>query len=948
MDRRLPLVRPPASPRIAPVPGHTPPCGREHELATVNAFLQSLGSGPALLILEGAPGIGKTVLWQAATAIAGARGQTVLTARPAEPEADLAYAALGDLVGGISDAVLASLPGLQRQALDVALLRANPQGQPVDPRAVSMAVLLVLRFLASRAPVLVAVDDWQWVDAPSRRLLAFAIRRLINESVGVLLTVRHGEQVEIPSAGPGWPEDGRRHLAIGPLSPASLHRVLVERIDFAFPRPRLLQLHAASRGNPFFALEIARAVVRSATMPAPGEPFPIPDGLSRALVGRLSALPPVARRALAVVAASARPTRDLVLRAAGRMAASKGLNVALQADIAQLEPGGEIRFSHPLMSSLMAAYDGPPERRRLHRRLAELATGPEEQAIHLARGGPTAADLPAIDAGARSAWLRGASDIAAELAERGLALARDVDPADLPQRRLEAAEYHFRAGGDQAAKELLEVVIAEAPPGSLRARAQWQLGWVARHSSGLAAAVAAFAGALNDAEAAPNDVHLKATIERDLALALVNSGRVPEGHPHAMAALRLADAAGDSRLQNDAIGPLVMTDFLLGRGLRLDLVARARDDLRSDHLPVAHRTNVLIALAQKWSDEFALARLRLETEYRAALGRGAEVDLPSLLWSLSELECWTGNWTLAAAYARSGVEVATLSGGPAERALTLCARAMVAACRGEVDLAYSDAGAALAAAEESGLKPAELWSRHALGFLELSRGAVAAAHHWMAPLAEEIAAMGAGEPGSVRYLPDEIEALIGVGEVGHASALLETFEERAITLNRKWALATGARCRGLVLATRNQLDAALAALDTAMGHHSDLGMPLELGRTMLQRGRIHRRRREKRLAKESMEAALVLFEGLRARLWADTARADLERIGLRPPASHQLTGSEAAVARLAAEGRTNREIASALFLSPKSVDGVMLRVYNKLGIRSRAELGSWMAAHKEQ
>jgi hypothetical protein len=742
--------------------------GRERELVMVESFLQSTRSGPALLILEGEPGIGKTALWQAATALAGSRGGTVLTASPAEPEAGLAYAALGDLLGGVGGAALTSLPGPQRQALEVALLRVDPHGRPADPRAVSMAVLLVLRSLASRAPLLVAVDDWQWVDAPSTRLLAFAIRRLAGEKAGVLLTIRQGERVGIPGPELGWPEDRCRRLVVGPVSPATLHRLLVERVELALSlsRPLLIQLHAASRGNPFFALEIARAVVRSGTLPTSGEPFPIPRGLSEALAERVSALPATARRALALVAASARPTRELVRKAAGAAAASKGLDAAVEAGIAQFEPGGRIRFSHPLMASFMAASDRPLERRHLHRRLAELGIGPEERAIHLARGDPAAADLPAIDAGARSAWYRGASDVAAELAERGLALARDLDPAEMHRRRVQAAEYHFRAGEDQAAKELLEVVVAEAAPGSQRARARWQLGWVVRHDSSLAAAVATFGEALKDAEAAPNNMHLRATIERDLALALLNSGRLQEAHPHAIAAMRLAEAAGDRCLKNDAIGPLVMIEFLGGRGLRQDLVARARDDVRSDHLPVALRTNVLVAIAQKWSDQFDLARQRLEIEYRAVVDRGAEADLPALLWSLSELECWTDNWALAAEYARRGVEAAALSGGPADQALTLCARAMVAACRGEVELTYSDAEAAMAAAEKSALEPAVVWSRHALGFLELSRGAAAAAHRWMASLAEQVAAMGVGEPGSVRFMSRYTHSVNSAGGPG--------------------------------------------------------------------------------------------------------------------------------------------------------------------------------------
>jgi len=922
--------------------------GRERELALIESFLGSLDNGPALLVFEGEPGIGKTALWQGATTQAESRGKTVLAARPAEPETKLAYSALGDLLGAISDSAFRSLPGPQRQALGVALLRADPLGRPADPRAVSMGTLALLRSLAT-TPLLIAIDDWQWVDPPSARVLIFAIRRLGREKVGILLTVREGTGLEVPGLDLGWDDDRCRKVVVGPVSLATLHRIVRDRFELALPRPLLVQLHQASRGNAFFALEIARAILRLETPPDHGTALPIPDDVAQALLGRLATLPTTARCALAVVAASGRPTRDLIRKAAGTAAATKGLDAAFQAGIAQVEGGGRLRFTHPLFGSLIGSMDWPLERRHLHRRLAELATADEERAIHLTRGGATLADLPDIDAGARSAWLRGASDVAGELAEGGLALAGSADGADLRRRRVQAAEYHFRAGEDQRARVLLEMVAAEAPPGNERARARWWLGWVLRHGASLAAAIATFSEALKDAEADSEvDLQLNARIELDLALTLINTGRVKEAYPHATAAMARATEAGDRRLTNDSIGPLVLIEFLAGHGLRQDLVAQVRDDIISDHLPVALRTNVLVAIAQKWSDQFELARRRLLAEYRAAVGRGAEADLPALLWSLSELECWTGNWTLAAEYAQGGVDAATLTGSPHDQALTLCARALIAACRGDTELAHSDGRAALRAAEASAMQPAVIWSRHALGFLELSRGDAAAAHGWMAPLAGAVAAMGVAEPGSVRFVPDEIEALIGIGDLDQATALLKTFETRARDLNRTWALAAGARCRALVFASNNDLDAAVHAVVEALEHHRNLGMPLELGRTLLQQGRIHRRRREKRTAKEALQAALNVFEQLGAQLWAARAQSELERVGLRPPASHDLTGTESAVARLAAQGLTNREIASALFLSPKSVDGVILRIYGKLGIRSRAELGSRMSAYKSQ
>ncbi len=926
-----------------------PVWGREPELRLAGSFLESIDSGPSLLVLEGEPGIGKTRLWHAITSLARAGGRSVVAARPSEPEARLAYAALGDLLAEIGDSELRRLPPPQDQALGAALLRSQPGGHPADPRSTSMAVLLVFRSLAARTPLLVAIDDWQWIDRATARVLAFAFRRLRDERVGILITARPGARVETPGADVDWPEHRRQTITVGPISLAALHRLIVERLNVELPRPLLVRIHAASRGNPFFGLEIARAVAHSASLPGHGDPLPVPAGLAQALKVRLNALPQPVQRALAVIASSARPTSELVRMAAGRAAATNGLQTATRAGVVETEPGGRLRFTHPLLSSLVAASGSNEERQRLHRRLADLSSDDEERAIHLARGEATPSDLWTIDAGARNAWLRGAPELAAELSERALALATGTNAGELHRRRVQTAEYHFRAGEDGAARLLLEQAVAKAPSRRERASARWLLGWVLRHSASLAAGLAAFREALRDLDdASLDDKRLRATIERDLALVLLNMGSQNEAAPHAVAAMELATASGDARLRNDAIGPLVLIDFFSGHGWREDLVELARDDVSSEHLPVALRTNSLIAMTQKWSDQLDLARQRFEVEYRAAVERGAEADLPSLLWSLSELECWAGKWALSADYAQKGVELAILSGGPHDRALTLCARALISACRGDVELARSDAMAALHAAEQSGIQPASAWGRHTLGFLELSLGDLREAHRWMAPLAEQVAAMGLAEPGVVRFIPDEIEALVGLGDGKRARALLETFEDRARALDRRWALGASARCRGLILAAEHDLDGAARMLDQAVAHHQSLGIPLELGRTLLQLGRTHRRRREKRFAKGYLEAARKIFDGLPAPLWSAQAQQDLERIGLRPAARHELSSTEAAVARLAGQGRTNREIAAELFLSSKTVDGVILRVYDKLGFRSRAELGSWMTAHKDQ
>jgi len=305
---------------------------------------------------------------------------------------------------------------------------------------------------------------------------------------------------------------------------------------------------------------------------------------------------------------------------------------------------------------------------------------------------------------------------------------------------------------------------------------------------------------------------------------------------------------------------------------------------------------------------------------------------------MSELECWTGQWELAARYAEAGVEAATLNNSQPGLALTLYARTLIHACRGEADAARVDAQAGLAAADASGMLPVTTWIRAALGFLELSLGNLAGAYASFAPVLEAVPAMGVREPGAVRFLPDYLETIIELGRLAEAERMLAPFEEGARSLNRVWALATGARCRGLLLAAVGRSDSAADTLNEARGHHSHLEMPLELGRTLLTIGRLHRRRKEKRLAKETLEEALAIFDDLGARLWADRVRTELGRVGLRPPSGSALSATEELAAQLVAQGLTNRQIAERLFLSTRSVDGVIARVYEKLGVRSRVQL----------
>ena len=285
--------------------------GRGTELAEVESFIGSAPGAPSSLLLEGPAGIGKTTLWHAGVSFARARGHRVLSCRAAESEARLSYAALGDLF----DFELPELPALQKRALDAALLRAEVEGAPPDHRAVSIASL---RALAASGPVIVAIDDVQWLDVPSARVLAFVVRRLEDVPVRILAALRLGSGGDPLGLGRAGPAPSLHRVPIGPLREDAMTRLLRARIGGDLVHPVLLRLHRISGGNPLFALEIARALTGQGIRPAPGEPLPVPGDLQQLLAARLAALPSSAADGLLVVAAAARPTEDLVVAAAAR------------------------------------------------------------------------------------------------------------------------------------------------------------------------------------------------------------------------------------------------------------------------------------------------------------------------------------------------------------------------------------------------------------------------------------------------------------------------------------------------------------------------------------------------------------------------------------------------------------------------------------------------------
>jgi DNA-binding CsgD family transcriptional regulator len=813
----------------------------------------------------------------------------------------------------------------------------------VEERLVAFAFLNTLRRLAEGNRVVFAVDDMQWLDEPSAALLRYALARLETEPVAALLTARGDVRSWLIRGVTG----GRLlELELGPLSVGALHELLRTRVGVAFPRPVLLRIWETSGGNPFFALELARGLQRRGRSPVPGEELPLPPSLDGLVHERLDGLSAPALEVVRAVAALAEPTVTLVEAAVGREP-DLGLADALEAGVLQLD-GDRLRFTHPLLGSALSAHSTPTERRSLHRRLAELVPGGEERARHLALAatGPSHEAASALEEAAQAAHARGAPTAAAELAEQALRLTPGADAEELRRRALVAGDRLRHAGDSRRAIALLEQARSSAPPGAARAAVLMHLVQPTWDACGPREALVICEEALAEAE---GDAALEATIRLDLAdlmRGFVEGASSERGLEHTELAVAAARRAGDPALMCRALAMFGLLHFIAGRG-----IPRAEMDeaLALEHSlglalvrslgasPVAEATWVL-AHQLAWSgDELERARHHLHA-YRRAIGDRQGLEERFVLWWLSLVEWRAGNWDLAARYAADMFVLAAQAGYEAEQPIFDLAPAAIAAHQGRVEEACARAGNALELAEKVGSRLAQALHFWVFGFVEFSLDNPGAGLANLRRASEIYDELGYCEPGHRLELADTLEALIAVGELEEAERRLAPWEERARALDRAWAIAIMARCRALLLAARGDFAGSLAAFDQALAEHARSVYPFEHARTLLALGTTQRRARQRSAARATLEQAFGIFEELGAPLWSDKARAELARIGGRAPSRGELTQSERRIAALVAEGRTNREVAEALFLTEHTVETALTRVYRKLGVRSRAEL----------
>ena len=904
--------------------------GRAHECERIGRLLEDAKLGRSgVLIVYGPPGVGKTALLDYALQQA-ARMETLRVAG-VESEVDLPYAGLHALLRPVLE-LIGRLPDAQSRALKVALaLEESPE---VDRLAASAGTLTLLAEAAERAPLLVVVDDLHWLDRASAEALVFSARRFAGEQIVMLFAGRDAEPALELSA--GLPQ-----LGLEGLAPADAVTLLRERWGAGLDSAVAERIAEATEGNPLALLDIPSLLSereRQGLEPLQ-DPLPVSMEIERSVQRSLGGIPEAARRAL--------------LRAAlgdGRQGVDAGsLGPAVEAGLVRINDGGVV-FRHPLVRSALWRAAPREELRSAHLDLAGELTDDRDQdrrAWHLAAAadGPDEGVAAALEAAAERARARGGYASQARALERAAELSADDEGR--ARRLLDAAVASYWGGEPVRAIDLAERARGLARDPLLRADTIHRL-----------AVIADWHGKWED-KIVPAE-----TLEREAAV-------VEAADPRRAAALlgvvlqRRFQALETRAALEFAERRLALCEPLGGEryGRALQDVARAHglrgnaadagaviDRVLTDYgsgAALAFATNVAEPLV--WLERYGTARRLLEASIDEARRDGNIVRLMFELTNLALLEFRVGRFSRAFTGAFEAAELAEHTGNDYFTACNLATLARVDAVRGDEATCRERAARAATLARRLGDELVGSEARMALAHLVLAQGKPAEAAELLEPVARLAAANEVGEPGVLPYSPDLIEALVRSGEMDRACQEIERLEGLATRTSRSWALAAAARYRGFQ-GGEEEMD---ACFQRALELHAQ-GSPFEIARTKLCYGERLRRARRRVDAREHLRHAVEAFDALRAEPWAERARAELRATGASvprrdPTAPEKLTPQELQISLQVAEGKTNREVGAALFLSPKTVEYHLTHVYRKLDIHSRAELVrlfSGAAAHE--
>lgn len=834
-----------------------------------------LEASPArALVIDGPAGIGKTAVLRSVIEIARGDGHLVLECTADSAEVRLTFVGLADLFGTVADEVLDQLPTPQAHALEVALLRADAES-PGEPHAVAAGVLSTLRALAERQQVLVAIDDIQWLDGASAEAITFAARRLSSSRVRFLLARRPRTPTQLERA----IEPDLTRLSVAPLSLGSMRRMLKDRLGLTLPRHLLSQIFGATLGNPLFALEFGRTLAEQG-LPALGEELPMPETVEALLGARVTGLPrPVHRLLLALALGGDLDTSKLAgIAEPGTVdeASERGLVVA---DVHR------VRASHPLLAAAIKKQSKGRERRELHLTLASVAADEALRAHHLALASrqPDEKLAEMVAGAAGRAFARGARREAAELGEHAIRLT-PTGSADRPERLLAQASYLETVGEAERLAALLTDNLESIPSGPQRARAWLHL------AEAIYEHLDDYRQCLERARTeAAADPALHASIVARMSSAVISVERIAEAEARALEVLPAAENAGPD-VERAVLFALAWARALRGRAI--DEVCERWNALSATPGHLAVSPERVAGQRHVWRGELDQARVVFERLLTRSDERG---EVISYIWArlhICELALRVGDWQTAQRLLDEWEETA-------EREFFVepyhkrC-RALLAAGRGLPDEALRWSADTIGRAEAIDFQWDWLEGLRARGIVALLVGEPVHAVQSLRLAWEHITREGVDEPGVFPVAPDLVEALVELGEVDQAHAVTSRLQVLAEQQGHPWGLATARRCSAL---------------------------------------------RKWGAARRSLELAARTFDEIGSTGWADRARFEIDRIGARRPGrAGELTSTERRVVELAANGRSNKEIAQALFVAISTVEGHLSRAYGKLGVRSRAQL----------
>lgn len=899
--------------------------GRESERRVVEELIAGARLGASgVLVVAGEPGIGKSALVEESAALA--TGMQVLRARGAEAEREVPFGGLAQLLRPAL-AQLEAIPAPQRDALASALaLRPGPPG---DRFAVGAATLSLLCRHAESAPVALLVDDVHLLDRPSAEALLFTARRLLADPIVLVAAARVDEPH--PLAGADLPE-----LRLHGVDLAAAQQLVAARAGRTAPVDVVARLHRAVGGNPLALLELAGDPQQLEVIP-PGAPVPVPAVLAHAFAARADRLGPAARTALLVAAAEGSDL-DVIAAACTVLGVDAGSLAEAEERALVDVSGNQVVFRHPLVRSAVYASADPQQRRAAHAAVAAvLPGGDDRRAWHLSESvlGADAEVADGLAAAARRASARGAHAVAATGHERAARFTGG--PVQRATRLVDAGAAAWSAGLPDRADRLLAEALAGGPPLPVRTRAQELRGDVAVKCGSPERARDILVCAAADA-AATRPEHAVCLLV-DAVLACFRLGDARSALQSGRRIEELLAGITDRGVRTLGSMALGMALVLAGRG-GTDLIRDAVGALAADPAEPGddRRRVVLSVLGPLFLRESAAGRTLLHDTVQRSRDRAALAVLPTLLFHVARDEATTDRWARAETTYDEAVRLARETGQTTELGVSLAGLAWLHAHQGREGDCRARAAEAIALCAERRIHLGVVWSRFALGDLELGRGEPAEALGHYARLVDELGAVGIVDA-DLSPAPELVDVYARIGRTADAARAAGEFAEVAAAKGQPWALARAARACGIV-APDDELDTCFTA---ALTEHSRTVDAFEQARTRLAYGARLRRARRRVDARRELRLAVAAFDDLGATGWADQAAAELRATGetarrREPSSADDLTPQERQIALLLAAGRSTREAAAAMFLSPKTVEYHLRNVYAKLAIHSRAEL----------